>query len=187
MTERGAELIDRLASVRRATRRAAATGAGLTAAQLDALTYLASCNRFSDTPAAVAEYLATTRGTASQSLLALERKGLLHREPDPLDGRVHHLRPTEAGLDLVGASARADAVADALAALGPDAERLEILLERCLRTAQLRRGGRTFGTCRECRHLGGRPSDRRCGLTGLGLTEADTGLLCIEHEPVRPA
>ncbi|MEQ9092481.1 MAG: MarR family winged helix-turn-helix transcriptional regulator [Miltoncostaeaceae bacterium] len=133
MTERGAELIDRLASVRRATRRAAATGAGLTAAQLDALTYLASCNRFSDTPAAVAEYLATTRGTASQSLLALERKGLLHREPDPLDGRVHHLRPTEAGLDLVGASARADAVADALAALGPDAERLSFWSAACAR------------------------------------------------------
>lgn len=183
MEERAAELIERLGVVRRAARRGAAADAGLSLAQLDALAYLASCNRFSNTPAAVAEYMDATRGTTSQSLKALERKGLVARLADARDGRVSHLVPTAAGRGVLDA-ARTDEIERAVGALGADAARLELLLDRVLRAAQRARGGRMFGRCSGCRHLRGAPGARRCGLTDEPLADAETSLLCVEHEPV---
>lgn len=186
METRAAELIERLGLVRRAARRSAAAAAGLSTAQLDALGYLAACNRFSDTPAAVAEYLDATRGTTSQSLLALERKGLIARAPDPRDGRVHHLAPTPEGLRVLDRVEGDDAIGEAVAALGPRVQDLEGLLDRVLRAAQRSRGGRTFGRCAECRHLSGPPGARRCGLTDEPLSTRDTTQLCIEHAERSP-
>ena len=187
MEARAAELIERLGMVRRAARRSAAAAAGLSVAQLDALSYLGGCNRFSDTPAAVATYLDTTRGTTSQSLLALERKGLLRRVRDPRDGRVHHLRPTPGGERILREADGADEIANAVTSLGLQRTDLERLLDRVLRTAQRNRGGRTFGRCGECRHLRGVPGDRQCGLTAEPLSTDDTTLLCIEYAERSPA
>lgn len=172
-----AELIDRLSLIRRAARRAAAAEAGLSLAQMDALDYLGACNRFSNTPAAVAEYLDATRGTTSQSLRALERKGLVVRHDDAHDGRVTHLTPTAAGHALIAAMANGD-----LAGLGADGERLRRLLTEALRAAQRARGGRSFGRCATCRHLRGPAGTRRCGLTDEPLRDAETGQICVEHE-----
>jgi DNA-binding MarR family transcriptional regulator len=187
MGPHAAELIERLGLLRRASRRAAAAAVGLSAAQLEALSYLAACNRFSDTPAAVAQYLDATRGTTSQSLLSLERKGLIARRPDPGDGRVHHLSPTPEGQRVLQRVEEADEITDALAALGPQGTELADALERVLRAAQRSRGGRTFGRCARCRHLSGTPRARRCGLTDEPLSARDTTLLCIEHEERVPA
>ena len=178
-----AELIERLGVVRRAARRAAAADAGLSLAQLDALRYLASCNRFSNTPAAVAEYLDATRGTTSQSLRALERKGLIAGRSDARDGRVRHLLPTPAGHDVLEAT-RTDEIERAVLGLGGRSTDLALLLEETLRAAQRARGGRTFGRCGGCRHLRGAPGDHRCGLTGEPLADAETALFCVEHDPV---
>ena len=52
---------------------------GLNPAQWEALRYLARANRFSRTPAALADFLGTTRGTVSQTVIALERTGHLTR------------------------------------------------------------------------------------------------------------
>jgi DNA-binding MarR family transcriptional regulator len=156
-------------------------------AQLDALAYLAACNRYSDTPAAVAEYLDVTRGTASQSLRALERKALVHRRGDEGDRRVRHLAPTSAGRDVV-AEIAAGEIGTAVEALGPPvADALGDTLERVLRTVQARRGRVAFGVCATCRHLRGVPGERRCGLTGEPLAEAETALVCIEHAASRVA
>jgi hypothetical protein len=88
----------------------------------------------------------------------------------------------------------ADAITDALAALSPRREQPEALIDRVLRAAQRRRGGRTFGRCARCRHLSGArgarraaPGARRCGLTDEPLSARDTTLLCIEHEERAPA
>ncbi len=184
MSIRAAELIERIGVVHRAARRAAAGEAGLTLAQFDALRYLAACNRFSDTPADVAEYLDATRGTTSQTLLALERKGLVSRSADPRDGRVSHLTPTPGGLCVV-AAADSGRIEDAIGDLGMEGKRLEELLEQVLRATQRSRGGRAFGRCAACRHLRGEPGARHCGLTDEPLTDVETTLLCAEHEPAR--
>jgi hypothetical protein len=91
-------ILARVGTLLRAEVRAEATRAGLAAAQLEVLHYLESCNRFSDTTLAVAEYLGTTRGTTSQTIQSLVDKGYVERHPDAFDGRVVHCQPSLWGL-----------------------------------------------------------------------------------------
>ncbi|MFB6261826.1 MAG: MarR family transcriptional regulator, partial [Thiohalorhabdaceae bacterium] len=60
---------------------------GLTPAQWSALRFFASANRFSRTVSAFAAYNVTSRGTASQTIKALERHGYLRRETVTADKR----------------------------------------------------------------------------------------------------
>jgi DNA-binding MarR family transcriptional regulator len=167
------ELVERLASALRAELRRRAASRGLPAAQLEVLRYLARCNRYSDTPAAVAEYLDATPGTVSQTLSALERKDLIAKRPDPQDRRKVHCVPTEAGLALLAEIAPPE-VSEV------DTQEAVEVLQQLLTSLQRARGGRTFGACRSCTHLR-RGTELTCGLTGEALTEADTQKLCREH------
>lgn len=94
-----AHLIDRLM---RLSRNGVALE-GLNPAQWEALRYIERANRFSRTPAALSDYLGSTRGTVSQTLIALEQKGLLSRQPSARDKRSIQLELTDAG---AGALAR---------------------------------------------------------------------------------
>jgi len=67
------ELIERLARVSAADEWAD----DLNPTQKAALAYLARANQYSRSPSQVAEFLAATRGTVSQTLKALARKGLI--------------------------------------------------------------------------------------------------------------
>src|SRR3546814_3015773 len=49
---------------------------GLNPAQWEALRFLATANKYSRPPPALAEYLGATKGTVSQNLIAPESKGL---------------------------------------------------------------------------------------------------------------
>jgi DNA-binding MarR family transcriptional regulator len=55
----------------------------LSPAQWMALRYFARANSFSRNPSAFAEFQATTRGTASQAIKALEASGYLVSATDP--------------------------------------------------------------------------------------------------------
>jgi len=59
----------------------------LTSAQWMALRYFSRANRFSRTVSAFAEFHATTRGTASQTVKGLIEQGYLARIPSETDGR----------------------------------------------------------------------------------------------------
>ena len=67
-------VIGRVTALFRADLRRAANKEQLKLAQLESLHYLGSCNIYSNTPAALAEYLGSTKGTTSQTLSALEEK-----------------------------------------------------------------------------------------------------------------
>ena len=85
----GAELVLRLSR--------AALGEGfveaLTSAQWMALRYFSRANRFSRTVSAFAEFHATTRGTASQTVKGLIEQGYLARIPSETDGAQCARRP----------------------------------------------------------------------------------------------
>src|SRR5271169_6051117 len=66
----------------------------LSPAQWMALRYFARANSFSRNPSAFAEFQATTRGTASQAIKALEADGYLVRQRSKADGRSVSLRLT---------------------------------------------------------------------------------------------
>lgn len=159
-------LLDRVARLAQAR----AWARGLNPAQAAALDYLSRANRFSRSPSHVADYLGTTRGTASQTLQALARKGLVVAEASARDRRSVSYRPTET----------ARAVAEDLPGGLAEGERaqLERMLERMARG--LAEGGRTFGLCATCRHHRSGP---RCALLQLALAAEEAGQLCHEHQP----
>ncbi len=69
----------------------------LSPAQWMALRYFARANPFSRTPSAFAEFQATTRGTASETIKALEAGGYLVRQRSKADGRSVSVQLTSKG------------------------------------------------------------------------------------------
>ena len=158
---------------------------GLQPVQWQALMFLRSANRFSRTPKALTAWLGQTKGSVSQTIAALEKKGLVARRPDPDDHRVVRLELTDAGAGLVAGPPPALA-GQMLDHLPPaDRDTLAGLVERMLRAELVRSGGRPFGLCRDCRHFERGPrgaAPHRCGLLGVALGEPDSALVCIEQE-----
>ncbi|MGF1467559.1 MAG: MarR family winged helix-turn-helix transcriptional regulator [Sandaracinaceae bacterium] len=174
-------LLERLSAVFRASLRETATRHGLKLVQLEALVYLATANRYSDTPAALTEYLGVTKGTVSQTLTALARRGLLTKAPDREDARVRHCHLTAEGRRI----ARAAYPADVLVGLGAN-EGAEDALEALLRRLQRANGLRTFGVCHTCRFFQPRGAGGRCGLTGEALSRLEVTKICREHQDPTP-
>ncbi len=181
--ERVFELVERLGTLVRSERRRVARELGLQPVHLQVLEYLSRCNRYSNTPQAVAAYLGATKGTVSQSLAVLERGGWVRKGADPADGRVVRLRITsraERALERLGAKRGLNQPpglsAEAL-------RRAEAMLAALLRGWQAANRYRTFGVCRTCRHLLREgPGRFRCGLTREALAPAETEQVCHEHE-----
>ncbi len=173
------ELVDRLARLSQALQ----YSAGLNPAQWEALRYLAQANRYSCSPSALAEFLGITKGTASQTVIALEAKGLLRRDRSATDRRCVRVTVTEAGHAALLADPLAG-IEGACAAL-PEGERLALAnsLKRLLDILRVGKALPEFGPCGECRHL--RPARTAgggascCGLTGEALCEREIDLLCM--------
>ncbi|MBN8607181.1 MAG: MarR family transcriptional regulator [Caulobacterales bacterium] len=178
---RAAFLLERLARLVRAGDHAG----GLAPAQWEALRYLARANRFSRTPAALADYLGATRGTVSQTLIALVGKGLVRKSESSRDRRSVELTLTSSGVALLEHEALKDLARD-IDASG-EADGLARGLESALHQALVRGGGRAFGVCRTCRHFrpGGRGAKagkpHHCTLLDEPLADADANLVCFEH------
>lgn len=175
------ELLERLGNWMRAEERSAGAKHGLQPVQIHALSYLSRCNRYSDTPAGVTEYLGLTKGTASQSLKRLQEKGLIKARTDRDDGRVVHLAPTAKGRKLLASIAPPPLMKSALEQVAGDHSGGE-WLEDLLRAVQQQHKGRSFGVCQSCRHFLRKGETSQCGLTLETLSTEDRTLICREHE-----
>lgn len=158
--------------------------AALLPVHLQVLGYLARCNRYSDRPASVAEYLGITKGTASQTIGVLEAAGLVSKRVDAEDRRVVHLDLTPAGRRLAEDSGSRRLIESAIEELSvADRAALDGLLERLLRSVQRANARRSFGVCHTCRYFRREgPEAFRCGLTGEPLSVQESTLICVEHE-----
>lgn len=177
-------LLERVGTLLRTEERKSATTLNLHPAHLQVLRYLAQCNRYSDTPMAVSEYLGTTKGTTSQSLLVLQRQGYLRKKPDPKDRRVIHLELTLKGQALTRNFALLPNKEKILA--GSDTAELQTtqqVLERLLCDLQKANHHRTFGQCHTCRYLLTTNDKQlfRCGLTQELLRSEETLKICQDH------
>ncbi|MEY3882216.1 MAG: hypothetical protein RIQ94_3012 [Pseudomonadota bacterium] len=85
------DLIERMSALIRSEERRKCTELGLQPVHLQVMDYLSRCNRYSDTPAALANYLGMTRGTISQTLFLLEKKGYIKKTADVNDKRMVHV------------------------------------------------------------------------------------------------
>ena len=128
---------------------------GLSPAQWMALRFFARANSFSRTPSAFAEFQATTRGTASQAIKALEAGGYLVRQRSEADGRSVTLRLKDKGKKAL-ARDPFEVLVRAVDAL--DAEEQTVMhdaLHQVLTTVAASGARRRFGVCRDCTYLGG--------------------------------
>lgn len=179
-----AQLIDRLERLARGDEQSG----GLNPAQWEALRYLARANLFSRTPAALADYLGSTRGTISRTLASLETKGFVRRKSNLLDGRSVAFALTEQGDQILLQDPLLVLAGDLEAALGEGIGEVIEALQSALRAAIARNKGHAFGVCYSCRHFraGVRQESalpHHCALLDEPLSEADSRALCIEQTP----
>ncbi len=169
-------LINRLARIDSA----AGWSGNLNPTQRAALEYLSEANQFSRSPSHVAEYLGTTRGTMSQTLKALVRKGYAAERRQKSDQRSISYELTKAGLAAV---TEANPIADAIGCLPAAVQvALEDNLRQSLRLALTANGGQSFGKCKTCAYHDAASENGFCTLLGLGLEPGENEKICIEHK-----
>lgn len=161
---------------------------GLTPAQWTALRFFSRANRFSRTVSAFAEFHATTKGPASQTVKSLVVKKLIKRTRSKSDGRSARLDLTANGQ----ASLKNDPFEILIRAAGtlPSSTRVTIAraLERMLAQVAKQRDRHLFGTCLSCKHLAGdgcSTEDKapyQCTLVHEPLQESEIAQLCINFE-----
>jgi DNA-binding MarR family transcriptional regulator len=181
------DLIERLGNLVRADVRATCHSYGVRPVQHEALSFLLQCNRYSDTPQAVAEFLGLTKGTVSQTLKVLEEKGLLRKQGDANDKRLVHLKPTAKGRRLVERAVPAASLMLGIEKLpDPEGQAAVEALRVLLHSVQKTNGLKTGGSCHTCRFNRKREGGYFCELTQEPLAERDVTLLCREHQyPLR--
>lgn len=148
-------------------------------AQLSALEYLSRANRFSRSPSHVAEYLGTTRGTMSQTLKALERKGYVKERRSENDKRSISYDLTQAGSALAD---RGNATGSAIDSLNPEEKaQLKDYLSAILSNRLAVNAGRPFGICSSCKHNRKTADGSFCDLLSVALEPAETQQICNEQ------
>lgn len=179
------ELAERLGNLIRVEMRRLGAAHKLHPVHLQALSYLRQANRYSNTPQALAEYLGLTKGTVSQSLLLLYRKGLVARYVDAADRRVVRLKLSKAGKRLLKDAQLSPVWGAATANVSPARARTTVLvLAETLRNLQSMHQAKTFGVCNTCVHLRKEsPRIQHCGLTGERLSVPETRQICRMHVP----
>ena len=178
-----ANLLERIARLAKTEEQ---TG-GLYPAQWAVLRYLSRANKFSRTPMALTKYLATTRGTMSQTIIALERKGYVERCASETDKRSVNVELTNAGRNTLRNDPIINLATELNTALGAHTERFSDHLLAVMAQLVKVQGGQMFGMCGACRHFesgGGTTARRphRCSLLDVALSEPDSELICVEQE-----
>jgi len=179
------ELVERLGNLMRAELRKSGGDEALQPVHLQALIYLSKANRYSNTPQALAEYLGLTKGTVSQTLLLLDRRGLIERFEDDIDRRVVRLRLSSAGERLLYESQPALAWQNATRNISPNRIRnATSALREALMTLQDDNEGPVFGACHTCA-WSQKLSQRiyRCGRMGDRLSGPETRKICRIYAP----
>lgn len=126
-----------------------------------------------------------TKGTVSQTVSALEKKGLIEKATGDADRRQVRVEVTANGEKLLKRDPL-ETIAASLSRL-PASQRRELTddLSDFLRATLRHGGGRPFGACRTCRYFrkhaeGGAP--HKCGLLEEPLSASESEMICVEYE-----
>jgi len=178
-----ANLLERIGRLSRADEKSG----DLYPVQWTALRYLARANRFSRTPMALSRYLGATRGTTSQTIMALERKGYVKRRPSTRDKRSVELRLTDKAAKALAKDPIMALASSMDRTLGAEGSAFRAQLVRVLESLVEQNGGRKFGECHTCRHFMRKgsvahPDGHYCGLLKIPLSDSDSERICVEQE-----
>lgn len=181
------ELVDRLSRIAHSLQFAE----GLNPAQWEALRFVARANRNSCSPGTLAEFMGSTKGTVSQTLKALESKGLIRRTRKEHDRRAVVISVTPAGLKLV----EKDPLGQIHDALSPcsETEQLGVVsgLERLVGIVQKHQNIPEFGPCLGCSHYQPEACSEtnsigcRCGVSGELFNSFELDKICGDYSPIR--
>ncbi|ATG89022.1 MarR family transcriptional regulator [Methylomonas koyamae] len=170
----------------RSEERKKCTELGMQPVHFQVLNYLSRCNKYSNTPAAVANYLGMTRGTVSQSLIILEKKGYIGKTPDTIDKRVVHLHLLPDGVEILKQARPSDLFTSATAILqhseAPPSD--TNVFQQALTALQKANQSQSFGVCKTCRNFSEKDGGFFCLLTQEKLSIEDSQKICQEHNPV---
>lgn len=177
------DFIERMSGLIRSEERIKCAALGLQAVHLQVLNYIAHCNKYSDTPAALTKYLGMTRGTVSQTLSLLEKKGYIKKIADSHDRRIVHLTLSEKGQVILAQARPAELFIKAKAFLenkGAIGD-YEIIFANALAALQKANRSQTFGLCKTCRYFTTTNNGFLCRLTQQALSNKDSEKICQEH------
>ncbi|MCA6112374.1 MarR family winged helix-turn-helix transcriptional regulator [Bradyrhizobium cenepequi] len=156
-----------------------------------ALRFLARANQFSRTPSALASFVGTTRGTASQIVKVLERKGFLVRKPAAEDKRSVILCVTAQGEKFLGHDP-INVLVKGFAALGVDRQTSSRdALRQVLDWLDITQQRHHADICRECTFLTENSAEAvtsnacpqfTCRFFRAAIPPEETTLLCATFE-----
>lgn len=162
----------------------------LRASEWAALRLLARANEFSRTPSALANFLGTTRATASHMVKALETKGYLTRDRSTKDGRSTVLCLTPKGEKTL-AHDPIDVMTKAVAILDP-AEQLAArnAFRQMLTVLAETQKNQHADVCRDCIFLkssikidsAADETEYKCSLFRTAIERSDLDLLCTSFQ-----
>lgn len=176
------DLIERMAALIRSEERKRCAELGLQVVHLQVLDYLSRCNRYSDTPAALTSYLGMTRGTVSQTLLLLEKKGYIKKTNDVSDRRVVHLGLLPEGENILKQARQTELFKQAALIFQENTFiNHEIIFVKALMALQKANRSQSFGACKSCQHFTRLETGFQCGLTKQALSHSDSEKICQEH------
>jgi MarR family transcriptional regulator, negative regulator of the multidrug operon emrRAB len=174
------DLIERMSALIRSEERRKCTELGLQPVHLQVMDYLSRCNRYSDTPAALANYLGMTRGTVSQTLLLLEKKGYIKKTADVNDKRMVHLSLLTEGDTLLNNASPIDLYSQA-SAIFKENNNQENVFVNALTALQKANKSQSFGLCKTCKYFTVTSDGFVCALTKEQLSQRDSEKICQEH------
>jgi DNA-binding MarR family transcriptional regulator len=177
------QLLERISALLSSEARKRYAALGIQPVHVQVLEYLSLCNHHSDTPAALTEFLGLTKGTVSQSLQVLERKGYVSKTQDSQDGRVVHLRLLEAGADILRKVQPLDVFTQAEETLlQKEFKSIRHALGATLLVLQRANHSKSFGLCNTCRYFSEVDNHTQCDLTGEPLRQEAVDKICREHQ-----
>jgi MarR family transcriptional repressor of emrRAB len=174
------DLIERMSALIRSEERRRCTELGLQPVHLQVMDYLSRCNRYSDTPAALANYLGMTRGTVSQTILLLEKKGYLKKTADQNDKRMVHLSLLAEGDALMNKASPAELYSQASAIFNENINQENVFIN-ALNALQKANKSQSFGLCKTCKYFTETSVGFVCDLTKEQLSQGDSEKICQEH------
>ena len=184
MQESTFKLFERISLLLQAEERKGCTARGLKLVHARILDYLSQCGSHSDTPLAVAEYLSLTKGTVSQSISVLERKGYIEKIPDEYDKRVVHLRLSKMGKILLAELKPMTLFVEAEQLLrDTPVSTVGEALNTVLAVLQNASQARSFGVCNSCSHLREENGKYYCNQVHTPINPDETRI-CRYHVPI---
>src|SRR5579875_118744 len=190
LTRRLRDGLDRICAVLRNDQWQVAGAAGLNPTQVHVLVFVAGRGGKGVRVRAVADHLGVTQPTATDSIAALIRKGLLAKTADTGDARAAVIRITEAGNDMVrGIGLAATATERALETLSSAEQKALLqLIVKTIRALQIAGAIAPQRMCISCRYFrpnahSGARAPHHCAYVNAAFGDEALRIDCGEHVP----